>query len=199
MGKVYDLIITRRSVRKFLQLPIKDDLLKKFVNAARLAPSASNIQPCEYLIVNDKEKVKNVFTGLKWAGYINPEGNPEKGEEPVAYIIVLIDLKKKKKSGEVDAAAGIQNILLSAWEEGVGSCWIKSVKIRHIKKIFRIPHNLRLDSVIALGYPSEEPVIENADNSIKYWKDKNGILHVPKRKLEDIVHFNIYGKFNKSV
>jgi len=199
MGNVYDLLITRRSVRKFQQIPIAEDLLKKFVNAARLAPSASNIQPCEYIIVNEKEKVQKIFPYLKWAGYISPEGNPKSGEEPVAYILVLIDLKKKKKYGEVDAAAGIQNILLTALEEGVGTCWIKSVKVRRIKKIFRIPQNLKLDSVIALGYPSENPVIEDSDGSIKYWKDENGVLHVPKRKLEDILHYNIYGRFNEFV
>jgi len=195
MGTVFELIKTRRSVRKFRQDPISLEKLLKLVEAARFAPSAANIQPCEYVIVNSREKVNQIFPLLKWAGYIHPHGIPGKGEEPSAYIAVLISLKKKKKKGEVDASAAIQNMLLTAWELGIGSCWIKSVKRRSIKKILRIPHNVQLDSVIAFGYPAENPVTEEAAESIKYYKDDKGILHVPKRSLSSIVFNNQYGLY----
>ena len=197
MSNVYEVIKSRRTIRRFKNKPIPPVLLTKLIDMARLAPSGANIQPCEYVIVDDSDLVKKIFPFLKWAGYIYPSGNPPEGERPIAYIIVLIDMHKRKKGGEVDAAAAIENILLGAWDEGIGSCWIGSVDRKKITKLLRIPHYLKLDSVIALGYSNEKPVIEDATDSIKYWKDKNGTLHVPKRKLDELYHRNIYGKYLK--
>jgi len=193
MASVYGTICQRRTIRRFQKKPISEEMLVKLVNAARLAPSGANIQPCEYIIVNNEQLVDKLFTCLKWAGYIAPAGNPPEGERPVSYIVVLIDVNRKKKGGEVDAAAGIENILLAAWEMGIGSCWLGSIDRKQIKKLLRIPHHLKVDSLVALGYPNELPVVEDAQDSIKYWKDKEDVLHVPKRKLEEILHRNRYG------
>ena len=192
MASIYELICERRSIRRFKTKPLQEDQLLKLVDAARLAPSGANIQPCEFIIITDSELAKSLFPLLKWAAYISPDGDPPKNERPLAYIIVLIDLSKKKK-GEVDAAAAIQNILLAAWGEGIGSCWLGSINRKMIKKLLYIPHNLEVNSVIALGYPNEFPILEESHGSIRYWKDKERRLHVPKRKLEDILHINGYG------
>ena len=181
-------------IRRFTDQRLSEDVLLKLVDAARLAPSGANIQPCEYVIVDESLLVDTIFPCLKWAGYIAPAGNPPADERPVAYIVVLIDLHRKKKGGEIDAAAGIENILLAAWEEGIGSCWIGSVHRKKVKKILRIPHHLEVNSIIALGYCNETPVVEEMKDKIKYWKDDEGVLHVPKRKLADIVHKNRYGR-----
>jgi len=193
MGSVYDIICQRRSIRRFQNKPLPENILQKLVNAARLAPSGANIQPCVYVIVDDRELVDSLFPCLKWAAYIAPAGNPPQGERPVAYIVVLVDLHRKKKGGEVDAAAAVENILISAWGEGIGTCWLGAVDRKQIKSILRIPHHLVVNSVVALGYPNECPVLEETRDSIKYWKDKDGILHVPKRRSEDIVFRNKYG------
>ncbi len=193
MGAVYETIRQRRTVRRFKDKSIPEETLIKLVDAARLAPSAENIQPCEYIIVNDSQLKEEVFSCLKWAGYIRPEGNPPEGEKPASYIIVLINAVLRKKGGEADAAAGIENILLTAWEEGIGGCWLGSINRKKIKKILRIPHHLRVNSVVALGYINEHPVAEELKNSVEYWKDEKGVLHVPKRKLTEIVHKNKYG------
>ena len=189
MASIYELICERRSIRRFKTKPLQEDQLLKLVDAARLAPSGANIQPCEFIIITDSELAKSLFPLLKWAAYISPDGDPPKNERPLAYIIVLI----KKKKGEVDAAAAIQNILLAAWGEGIGSCWLGSINRKMIKKLLYIPHNLEVNSVIALGYPNESPILEESHDSIRYWKDKKRQLHVPKRKLEDILHINGYG------
>lgn len=195
MGIVYDVICQRRSIRRFQGKPLPEDVLMKLVNAARFAPSGANVQPCEYIIVDSSRLADELFPCLQWAGYISPQGNPPADEKPVAYIIVLINMNRKKKGGEVDAAAAIENILLAAWEEGIGSCWLGRINHKQIKKIFRIPHHLKLTSVVALGYMNEHPIVEDAKGSIKYWKDENHVLHVPKRRLEEIVHKNGYGVY----
>ena len=124
---VYELIINRRTIRRFKQQPISLELLTSLVNAGRLAPSGANLQPLEFIIVNETQLVNQVFPMLKWAGYITPAGNPPEGKHPMAYIIVLINTKIKKEKGEVDAAAAIENMILAALEKGIGSCWIGSI------------------------------------------------------------------------
>ena len=183
----YDVILSRRTIRKFKQETIEKSIIKKLVNAARYAPSGANMQPIKYIIVDDADKVPKVFNHLKWAGYIAPQGDPKKGEEPVAYIIVLVDTKIRKSGYELDLGAAIQNILLVAEEEGIGTCWLGSVERDAIRKLLDIQEDFLINSVIALGYKDEISVAEDANGSIKYYKDEKGILHVPKRKLEDII------------
>lgn len=187
---LYDLIISRRSIRQFKQEPVSRDILQKFINASRLAPSAANRQPLEFVVVDEERIRKEVFTCLKWAAYIAPEGNPKPGHEPVAYIVVLVNSEIREKGFEWDVGAAIENMILAAWEKGIGSCWLLSVDREKLREILNIPENYKIDSVLALGCPDENPVIEDVKDSIKYWKDQAGQLHVPKRKLEDVIHFN---------
>ncbi|MFQ6070514.1 MAG: nitroreductase family protein [Candidatus Aminicenantales bacterium] len=187
---LYDLIVTRRTIRQFKQDEIPDEILEKIVNAARLAPSGSNLQPLEYIVVTQEKVKKLVFSALKWAGYIAPEGNPKPGHEPAAYVVVLVNTRVRKRGYEHDAGAAIENMILTAWEEGIGSCWVGSVKKVKVRRALKIPDHYLVDSVLALGYPAEKPVVEETEKSVKYWKDRRGRLHVPKRRLENIIHFN---------
>lgn len=187
-----DAILRRRTIRKFKQEKIKREVLIKLVQAARFAPSASNLQPLKFLIVDETVNVDKVFELVQWAKYITPHGNPQKDEEPVAYIIILADTKIRKSGYQHDAGAAAQNIILSAMEEGLGTCWIGSIDRDKMKNWFSIPESLEIDTLIALGVPAEEPVPEEYQNSIKYYKDEKGILHVPKRKLNDIIFVNTF-------
>lgn len=187
---IYDLIVSRRSIRQFKSDPIPKELLEKLVNAARLAPSAANLQPLEFVVVDDEEIRKEIFPCLRWAAYIAPEGIPRPGQEPVAYVVVLVNTKIRDKGYERDAGAAIENMLLTAWEQGIGSCWIISIERSRVHEILGIPEDYSIDSIIALGYPAEKPIVEDIKDSVKYWKDKQGRHHVPKRKLEDVIHFN---------
>lgn len=189
---VYQAITERRTIRKYQQKPIPMDVLKKLVNAGRLAPSASNLQPLEYVVVSSEEMREKVFPTLAWAGYITPLGIPKEGEKPTAYIVVLMNRNIVKEGGERDAGASIENIILAAFEEGICSCWIGSINRSELKKILKIPEHLDIDSVIALGYPKEKSAVEEFKDSVKYWKDEQGVLHVPKRNLQDIIHYEKY-------
>ena len=188
---IYETIISRRTIRKFKQEKIDPKILKKIVNAGRLAPSAANLQSLEYLIIDDEDLKKKVFPNIAWAGYIKPEGDPGKGEEPAAYIIILAD-KKINPAPERDIGASAENMNLVAGEEEIGCCWIGAFKKKKINEIIRVPANLSAELILAMGYPSEKPVPEDIEkgSSIKYYKDRSGTLHVPKRKLDDILNFN---------
>lgn len=183
----YNLMLNRRTIRKFTQQPIERATLEKLINAARLAPSAANLQPLKYRIVDETDTVNKVFENVKWAGYIAPAGNPLEGETPMAYIAILVDTEISKGDCGLDIGAAAQNIFLAALEDGIGTCWMGAIDRVKIREILNIPEQYVLNTVIALGYPMEDPVYEDEQGSIKYYKDQDGVLHVPKRKLQDII------------
>ena len=187
--KVYDAIISRRSIRRFQQKPIDLEILKKCVNAGRLAPSAANLQPLEYCIVIDKTLGAQLFETLHWAAYIQPKWTPKETERPTAYIIVLVK-DTQNPYYERDVGFATENIVIAAEGEGLGSCILCNIERVKIQDICKIPLTLAVDSVIALGYKAETSVVEDLKDSVKYWRDEKDILHVPKRKLDDIIHIN---------
>ncbi|MFO7865341.1 MAG: nitroreductase family protein [Candidatus Aminicenantes bacterium] len=189
---IYQIVISRRTVRQFDSRRVPGDLLKKMINAARLAPSAANLQPLEFIVISNQEICQEIFPCLKWAAYIAPDGNPKPGYEPPAYIVTLVNTNVREKGFEWDAGAAIENMILTAWAEGVASCWLLSVERKKVREVLKIPPNYIIDSVLALGYPAEEPAAEDAGDSIKYYKDEKGRLHVPKRPLEKVMHTDVF-------
>jgi len=186
---VYELIRKRRTVRKFTQEPIPHDILLKLVDAARVAPTGMNIQPLRYKIVEDAETVKKVFGLVGFAAKIAPHGNPKPGEEPTAYILTLVDKDVRAKGYDDDVGAATENMMLAALEEGIGSCWMGNIKREALRELLNIPDKYIIDTLVALGYQAEEPVQEDvpAGSDLSYYKDENGVLHVPKIRLEDVI------------
>jgi nitroreductase len=194
MKNFLELIKKRRTIRQFKPQLIPAEILINLADLGRLAPSAANLQLLEFVVVSDPEIRKEVFSCLRWAAYINPAGDPKPGQEPAAYIIILVNTEIREKGYEYDVGATAENIILGAMAHGLGSCWLISISRERLKEILSIPEKYRIDSVIALGYPAESPVVEDFSGSVKYWKDEAGILHVPKRKLKDVVHLNHFGQ-----
>lgn len=188
-NEVYNSILSRRSIRRFQQKPIKLEILKKMVNTGRLAPSAANLQPLEFFIVNEKNLCDQIFETIGWAGYIKPKWTPAVNERPSAYIVVLVNNEKNPWYLR-DVSFATQNIVLFAESLNIGSCILCNINKESIRKILNIPNNIIIDSLIALGYKAEKSVVEDYSGSIEYWRDKNEVLHVPKRKIEDIIHIN---------
>ncbi len=180
----YRLIIKRRTVRRFKQKKITRLILLDCLNAARLAPSAANLQPLEYILVT--KNLCEIFNCTRWAGYLK-EGAPKQNERPVAYIVIISN-PEINKDPKYDVGLAAENIILTAFEKKIGSCLIGSVDRKKLAKILNIPKNYFIELVIALGYSKQKSVEEESKDETKYWLDKKGILHVPKRKLKDIVH-----------
>lgn len=184
--KIYQLILKRRTIRIFKNKKIPRKILEKLVNAARLAPSARNLQPLEYLVVDDEKLCDRIFENVYFGGQV--EKLRTKENRPVAYILVLVNKNIKPERFEHDVGLAIENIVLTAWEEGIGACIMGAIEREKISKIFNLPSHYYLDLVIALGYLAEKPVIEEKYGH--YWRDEKGILHVPKRSLKEILHWN---------
>lgn len=185
--ELHDAIYRRRSIRRFSPKPVEKDALYAMVQAARLAPQASNLQPMKYMIVHQKRLLEPVFSCLKWAGYL-PDYAPKPGYRPTAYIVVLTDTGIKVSHTDTDAGAAVENMLLTALDYGLGTCWIGSVDREKLRKLLTVPQNLEIHSVVAVGYPAQEPVWEEKDSdSIRYYLDEDGRLHVPKRRMGEIL------------
>ena len=188
---VYEVAVSRRSIRRFKDIPVPYQVLERCVNAARLAPSAANLQPLEYIVVNDDRLLAEVFATLGWAAYIRPAGDPPEGKRPKAYI-VIVSSSAATAFTAYDVGASMENIMLVAWAEGIGSCPLANVDRDKLRGILNIPAEYGIPVVLALGYPDESPVEEPFSGSVKYWKDEAGVLHVPKKKLEMVQHWNTF-------
>jgi len=189
---VIDTVRTRRTIRFYQQRPIPPDTLRELVDAARFAPSGGNLQPLEYIVVADPKLVPQVFPTLAWAGHVRPRRDPPEGKRPVAYIVVLLNRQVRSSGGAHDVGAAIENLLLAAWEKGIGTCWLGSVDRKELRAILHVPDHLELDSVVALGYPAEQPLAKEMTDSVEYYLDDRDTLHVPKRRLADILHHDRY-------
>lgn len=183
--QVYDAIMSRRTVRKFSQKPIPEEMLIKLVDCARMAAYAANIQPLKFAIIHAPDLCEKVFPFTKWAGYLE-DGAPKENERPTAYLALLGDTTLKK-SFDLDTGAAGTTILLAAEEMGLGACWIGSLDKPALSELFNLDATLSLTHLIALGYPAEKsrPVPMEAD--VKYFYTSDSYLNVPKRCLEDVL------------
>jgi nitroreductase len=186
---IKDLIRQNRSYRRFQQdFEITSDTLGQLIDLARMSPSGANLQPLKYIISCDKQKNDLIFPLLGWAGYLKDWPGPAEGERPSAYIIILGDTRISKSFG-CDHGIAAQSILLGAAEQGLGGCMIGTIKKKELAATINNPEHFEILLVIALGKPAEQVVIESTgpDGDIKYWRDKDGVHHVPKRSLDEII------------
>jgi len=185
---IKDLITNSRSYRRFQQVAIEHRTLRELVDLARLAPSAANLQPLKYILSCDPQKNDLIFPHLAWAGYLKDWPGPDPGQKPSAYIIILGDTRISQSFG-CDHGIAAQSILLGATEKGLGGCIIGSIQRQPLRKALSIPPHYEILLVLALGKPAEKVTIETVGptGDIKYWRDSEGIHHVPKRPLDNII------------
>lgn len=184
-----DLIIKNRSCRRFYQnQKIDEETLRSLVDHARNSASAANLQPLKYMLFCDPDKNADIFSCLGWAAYLDDWKGPVEGERPSAYIVFLGDTTISPAFGW-DTGIAAQSILLGAREKGLAGCMLGAIKRKRLTELLHIEDRFKIALVVAIGKPKEEVVIVDAeaDSSIRYWRDDNGVHHVPKRKLDDII------------
>ncbi|MFC1999206.1 nitroreductase family protein [Chloroflexota bacterium] len=183
------LIEKNRSRRRFYETaPISVETLRELVDLARLSASAANLQPLKYVLSCDPDKNALIFPHLAWAGYLTDWPGPAEGERPSAYIIILGD-KEISSSAGCDHGIAAQNILLGVVEKELGGCIIASIQRDGLRRALTIPSRYDILLVLALGKPKEKTELETVGPSgdIKYWRNSEGVHHVPKRSLDDII------------
>ncbi len=171
--EVFEAIQRRRSVRAYAKTPVPEEKLGKILEAARLAPSAENIQPWYFVVVTDHEKRKEIAKSGMFAGFL--------GESPVV-IVGCGDRKASPKWYTVDVTIAMQNIVLAATAEGLGTCWIGSFDEGLLKKLLKIPEHFSVVALLTVGYPREKlDLTAKMVQSIRR-----------KKRLDDIVGFEEY-------
>lgn len=143
-----DAIKKRTSVREYLDKSIEKEKIEKIVDAGRLAPTGRGEEPWEFVVVTNKEKIKEL-------GNLTDHGKFLAGAS-VAIVVFCKDAKYYLEDG----SAATENMLLAATSLGVASCWVagdKKIYCSDISRALSVPGTFKLVSMIALGYPKTEP------------------------------------------
>ncbi|MGA3405253.1 MAG: nitroreductase family protein [Candidatus Bathyarchaeia archaeon] len=153
---VTDAIATRKSVRAYSTRPIDDEKLTVVLNAARLAPSASNGQEWRFVIVRDLKTRKKIAEAADEQTFV--------GEAP-AIIVACADtdghvMMCGQLCYTIDVATALAHIMLAAVELELGTCWIGAFDEKKVKEILGIPEKIRVVSVIPIGYPADPSLVE---------------------------------------
>ncbi len=193
---IHEAALKRRSVRRFKNKPVPYEALEKCIDAARLAPSGRNQQVCDYIVINDSKVLPGIFENIGGSAKLPPDkGGPRPDQAAKAYTIILINKERegdvnRRKVTLIDVGMAAENIILTAYEQGLGCCPILMFNEEDIKLLLEIPDTYDIALVIAMGYPDESPVADIAEDSSNIYVDDKGTRHVPKRKLADVIHRN---------
>ena len=167
MEDALNLLKSRRSIRKYKDQPVEKEKIQKCLEAARWAPSASNKQPWEFLIVTEEQVRKNLSEIHPYARFV--------AASPVVFI-PLTNHEVHKKYHMSDTALATMQYMIEAHSLGLGTCWagvIGSSIEPEIKKLLNVPEHLNVLGLVATGYADEEPTRT-------------------RKELDELVHFEKY-------
>lgn len=154
---VVEAIKGRRSIRAFKSMEVSQETVEKIIDAARWAPSAGNVQPWEFIIIRESKTKRRVAEVALDQTFIE--------EAPVVIVVCANEngssqgygIRGKTLYCIQDTAAAIQNILLTAYSFGLGTCWIGAFKEEEARETLKIPSGIRPIAIIPVGYPAEKP------------------------------------------
>ena len=159
-----EVLKTRRSVRAFQGEPVPREIIEDIIDCGRLAATAINIQPWEFVVVTEPGMLRRIATTTDYGKFI--------ADAPVCVLVLCRDTKYYLEDG----SAATENILLAARAHGLGGCWVAGDKKPYAPEICRLvgaPLGHKLVSLIPLGYPAESP-------------------EKPKRPLSAVLHWEKY-------
>ncbi len=148
---VHEAIRIRRSVRVYQDKPVPEDVLKRILEAARLAPSGNNHQSRKFVVVTDRIIKEKLAQAAKNQSFV--------AEAPVVIAAVGLNPEKIMSCGiqgdPVDVAISADHMTLAAVEEGLGTCWIGAFLQDQVCGILNIPKPYRVITLLTLGYPAD--------------------------------------------
>lgn len=151
---VFTAIQKRRSIRKYLPKEVEREKLLRILEAARLAPSAVNRQPCRFAVVTSKEMREKLVKECA-------PHQPFMFSAPVIIAGYVLDASRVMRCGIpahiVDVSIAMTHIHLQAVEEGLGTCWIGSFDQEKAKEVLQLPKEAVIVELMTLGYPAEDP------------------------------------------
>ena len=176
-----ELVKKRRSVRRYLDKPVEREEILACLEAARLAPSAENVQPWRFLVVDDPA-VKDRFAAEVFTGIYSMSRFA--GRAPVLILVLgRLDLVANRLGRRIqgvpfyliDIGIAGEHLVLQAEELGLGACWIGWFNIRRARKFFRIPRRYKIVCLLSLGHPETRPQSEKKRKSLQEIAWFNGV------------------------
>lgn len=173
---VFEAIRGRRSIRSYIPAEIDPNQLRLVLEAAIWAPSAGNLQPWEFVVVDDRDIMKHLARASLNQMWMS---------ESSAIIAVCADVDRtgaiygergRRLYAIQDCAAATQNMLLASYSLGLGTCWVGAFYEEEVRRILKLPANVRPLALIPIGQPGESP------------------LPPARRSLREVVHYNVFGK-----
>jgi nitroreductase len=161
-----ELVRSRRSVRRFLDRPVEREKVLTCLEAARLAPSAENVQPWRFLVIDDLE-VKERFAGAAFSGIYSFSRFAARA--PVIIVILARPDLLANRIGKqiqdvsfylIDVGIAGEHLALQAQELGLGTCWVGWFNARRTRNFFRLPRPYKVVCLMTLGYPEPRPYRE---------------------------------------
>jgi nitroreductase len=177
-----ELVMKRQSVRKYSNIPVEREKLLRCLEAARLAPSASNSQPWKWIVVDDTS-LRSQIAAETWNQIVN--FNKFVNEATVLVVLVMEKPKlvtkigmaiKKKEWPWIDIGIAAEHFCLQAAEDGLGTCMLGWFNEKPIKKILSIPESKTIGLIISVGYPPEGYKL----------REKT------RKAFDEVVKFNVY-------
>lgn len=178
----------RRSVRHYRPEAVSEEVLTKILDAGRLAPTAGNLQPWEFIVIRGAELKEQVVACTYPGADVNsPNCQSWINQAPVLVVVCIDATKSVAKYGSLgadvavlDGAAAMQTMILAAVAYGLGSCWVSGYRTEELKEALAIPEHVQPLGILPLGYPASIPEAR------------------PKRQLSEIIHDEKYLLINKT-
>ena len=157
---------TRRSIRKYKDEPVPEDVINSILEAGRLSPSAVNRQPWHFVVVKD-QKIKEEIYHERYSPFI----------KTADFTVVGLYLPSEaltEKLSLIDVTIALQSMVTAAWMHDIGSCWIGGFNEEKIKKTLNLPEEAKIVCLVSFGVPDEEPAQR------------------PKKTMNEIIHYNTW-------
>ena len=174
-------IATRRSVRKYKDIPLEFEKIGKILDAGRLAPSAGNLQDWKFILITEEETRKKIAEACLKQYWMQ--------DAPVHIVVVSHPKRVARFYGDKgekiynlhNAAAAIQNMLLAAIDQGMGCCWVGAFEEGMLRQALDIPDSAMPQAVLTFGYADEKPP------------------RPPKYTIENVTYIESYGNKVKDI
>ena len=150
--ELMEVISRRESVRSYEDRPVPEDKLLKVLEAARLAPSASNRQRCKFIVVRDAERRRQLSRATG--------GQVHVAQAPVVIAAVSTMpeymMRCEVPAYPVDLAIAVDHMTLAATDEGLGTCWIGAFSQEEARAVLGVPDNCKIVTLLPLGFPRQD-------------------------------------------
>ena len=160
--EVFECVSTLSSIRSYHQKEVPEEVIMEVLEAGRLAPSAHNDQPWEFILIRDKSMLTQMKKYCVSGSFI----------AQVDFAVVVVT-DPSSKWHEIDSTRAVQNMVLTAWSHKLGSCWIGRLEKKGLMEYLNIPKHLNVLTVLPFGYFDERLV-----SSVKFRRDPDQVFHL---------------------